>query len=76
MTNVPEVIVGFFTMFFKERECLIIFFCIWNNFYSIFLPPEMITKPDKVFDYVELVLQDDVLVEQKRIPGENKVSID
>ncbi|XP_065216768.1 acetyl-CoA carboxylase isoform X5 [Planococcus citri] len=35
-------------------------------------PGEIVTKPDKVFDYVELVLQDDVLVEQKRIPGENK----
>lgn len=36
---------------------------------------ELIVKPDKVFDYVELVLQDDTLVEQKRIPGENRVGM-
>ncbi|KAK7582615.1 hypothetical protein V9T40_014060 [Parthenolecanium corni] len=36
---------------------------------------ELIVKPDKIFDYAELVLQDDVLIEQKRIPGENKIGM-
>lgn len=33
-----------------------------------------IVKPAQVMDCVELVVEDDHLVEQKRLPGENSVS--
>lgn len=49
------------------------FFFFTNIFRSSVCLAELIVKPDKIFDYAELVLQDDVLIEQKRIPGENKV---
>lgn len=35
---------------------------------------EGIVKPAQVMDCVELVVEDDHLVEQKRLPGENNVS--
>lgn len=38
-------------------------------------PGEGIVKPAQVLDYVELVLVDDQIVEQKRLPGENNVGM-
>ncbi|GLH16303.1 Uncharacterized protein GBIM_20609 [Gryllus bimaculatus] len=38
-------------------------------------PNENIPRPKQIMDYVELVLEDDRLVEQKRLPGENNVGM-
>lgn len=41
----------------------------------LFLMLDGVLKSSQVFDYVELVVEDNHLIEQKRFGGENTVSI-
>lgn len=47
---------------------------LWDEFIKEHAD-EQITKPDKHFHCVELVLENNVLEEQQRVPGENKIGM-